>query len=156
MRRIAYANRPPELEMLGLHAALNSMSRRVSQQSGFSIDLKTQNASVLKRLNEQTSTALFRICQEALTNSIRHSGGTKVEIELCCNDDLIILQIEDNGLFDEKTMSWGGGLSNLHGRVKKLGGQFRIFRSNQGSFAMEVQLPHTHEIKRSSMEDTAQ
>ena len=40
---------------------------------------------------------LFRITQEAISNTLRHSNGTKVTVELFNKDDYLLLRIQDNG-----------------------------------------------------------
>ncbi|MEX1062988.1 MAG: ATP-binding protein [Balneolaceae bacterium] len=48
-------------------------------------------------LDEARSTAIFRIFQETLTNILRHSEATEVDIQLRQEDSFIILQVKDNG-----------------------------------------------------------
>lgn len=40
---------------------------------------------------------LFRITQEAISNTLRHSNGTKVTVELFNQEDYLLLRIQDNG-----------------------------------------------------------
>ena len=45
-----------------------------------------------------TEDHLFRITQEAISNTLRHSKGTKVSIELIDTNDYVILRIQDDGV----------------------------------------------------------
>ena len=65
---------------------------------------------------------LFRITQEAISNTLRHSNGTKVTVELFNKDDYLLLRIQDNGKgfnVDEK-LEQSYGLKNMRERALKL------------------------------------
>lgn len=62
---------------------------------------------------------LFRITQEAISNTLRHSNGTKVTVELFNKDDYLLLRIQDNGKgfnVDEK-LEQSYGLKNMRERA---------------------------------------
>ena len=74
-------------------------------------------------------TALFHICQEALANAAKHSQARRVDIRLWTTRDKILLEVADNGKgFDLRKMSitLGHGLSNMHIRARKIGGDVEI------------------------------
>lgn len=75
------------------------------------------------------ATALFHICQEALANVAKHSHAKQVEINLWSTRDRVLLEINDDGQgFDISKMSvtLGHGLSNMHVRARKVGGDVEI------------------------------
>ncbi len=75
------------------------------------------------------STALFHICQEALANVAKHSKAGRVDINLWSTDERVLLEIIDDGKgFDLTRMSTtlGHGLSNMHRRARKVGGDVEI------------------------------
>jgi len=83
----------------------------------------------LVTLPTPNATALFHICQEALANVARHSRAPQVNVHLWTNNDRVILEIADNGRgFDLRKMSvtLGHGLSNMHVRAHKVGGNVEI------------------------------
>jgi signal transduction histidine kinase len=74
-------------------------------------------------------TALFHICQEALANSAKHSQARRADIHLWTTRDRVLLEVTDNGVgFDLRKMSvtLGHGLSNMHVRARKVGGDVEI------------------------------
>ena len=80
------------------------------------------------------STALFHICQEALANVAKHSRAKHVTIHLWTVRDRVLLEVADDGQgFDLSKMSvtLGHGLSNIHVRARKVGGDVEI-TSNPG------------------------
>jgi signal transduction histidine kinase len=83
----------------------------------------------LVNLPTANATALFHICQEALANIAKHSRAGQVNIQLWTTGDRVILEVVDNGKgFDLSKMSvtLGHGLSNMHTRARKVGGDVEI------------------------------
>lgn len=75
------------------------------------------------------STALFHICQEAIANVAKHSNARHVDIRLWTAKERVLMEIVDNGVgFDLQKMSvtLGHGLSNMHIRARKVGGDVEI------------------------------
>jgi signal transduction histidine kinase len=67
------------------------------------------------------------VVQELFTNIIKHSGATKVSLELNRFDDEISLIVEDNGKgFDTTAQAQGIGLQNMQSRIAYLGGHLVI------------------------------
>jgi len=77
----------------------------------------------------QNATTLFHIGQESLANVAKHSGAKETEVHLWVAMDRVLLEVTDNGLgFDLRKMSvtLGHGLSNMHFRARKVGGDVEI------------------------------
>jgi signal transduction histidine kinase len=75
------------------------------------------------------TTALFHICQEALANIAKHAQANQTTIDLWTAPGRVLLEISDNGHgFDLRKMSatLGHGLSNMHTRARKVGGDVEI------------------------------
>lgn len=75
------------------------------------------------------ATALFHICQEALANVAKHSQAKQVDVRLWSVKDRVLLEVADQGQgFDLRKMSvtLGHGLSNMHTRARKVGGDVEI------------------------------
>jgi signal transduction histidine kinase len=83
----------------------------------------------LPSLPSSHATALFHICQEALANAAKHSRARRLDVHLWATKDRMLLEISDNGQgFDLRKMSvtLGHGLSNMHVRARKVGGDVEI------------------------------
>lgn len=83
---------------------------------------------------------LARVTEEALTNIVKHSHATVVEVSLCNIDNMLILKIKDNGVgFDPSTVQAGlhVGLHSMQIRVNRIGGSIRIV-SHPGYTLIEV------------------
>lgn len=95
VRDLALTLRPAQLDALGLKAAMEEHLQKFFNGSG--IDYAAQIETLQPRPQPALETALFRIFQEALTNIVRHSGASFVEIVLARRDGAIELRIVDDG-----------------------------------------------------------
>jgi signal transduction histidine kinase len=79
-------------------------------------------------LPSEVQVAIYRICQEALNNVVKHAGASQVEISLKHEENAIELSICDNGRgFDpEKTVSGHYGLSMMRERAEAIGARLSI------------------------------
>jgi signal transduction histidine kinase len=83
----------------------------------------------LAGLSTSHATALFHICQEALTNVAKHAQASHISVHLWKAPERVLLEISDNGQgFDLRKMSvtLGHGLSNMHTRARRVGGDVEI------------------------------
>ncbi len=83
---------------------------------------------------------LFRCAQEAITNSVRHSGARDVWIRLGEEARRLILRVEDNGRGADRLV-FGNGLRGMRERIEALGGHIEV-RSGKGrGLVVEATLP---------------
>jgi signal transduction histidine kinase len=83
----------------------------------------------LADLPREHSLALFHICREALANVAKHAQARRADISLWTTEDRVMLKVTDDGRgFDLRKMSvtLGHGLSNMHRRARKVGGDVEI------------------------------
>lgn len=135
VRRLATQLRPGVLDDLGLLAALEWQAQEFQTRTGIICDF-TPDVEI-NDLAPEHATALFRICQESLTNVARHAQATQVNIHLWGEDNHLLLEIKDNGrgiTINETTNSRSFGLLGMQERAFLLGGEFQLTgRPNQGT-----------------------
>src|SRR5690349_4752273 len=95
IRRIATELRPGVLDSAGLLAALEWQAHQFEEQTGIRCRVKSALHETI--LNQELNTAFFRIFQETLTNVIRHSNATRVDVNLTEALGDFILEVRDNG-----------------------------------------------------------
>jgi len=85
-------------------------------------------------INVTNKSFLFRVVQEFIQNSLKHSGCSLISIELKQKSDGLSIRVSDDGKgFDiESTHSGGIGLDNMKRRMQMIGGSFNL-RSESGS-----------------------
>ena len=121
-RRIAATLRPPLLDDLGLPAAVDHFLTTFS-----GLECRSDIADH-RCLDDVTALQLFRIVQEAVTNSLRHAGATHLDITGHRREDAYELVIEDDGGgFDPQAIRPGSqGLTNIRERAALAGGSAAI------------------------------
>ena len=95
LRRIASELRPRMLDDLGLSAALESQAQEFENRTGIRCTVILPSKPLT--LDEDRSTAVFRIFQESLTNVTRHAQATRVEAVLSVENGQLIFKVGDNG-----------------------------------------------------------
>jgi signal transduction histidine kinase len=95
VRRISSGLRPEVLDEIGLSAAIEWEAREFQRRSGIRCAVAIDEG--FADPDDERSTALFRICQELLTNVARHARATRVEVELAERHGVFCLRVEDNG-----------------------------------------------------------
>lgn len=124
-KRLSADLRPGVLDDLGLAAAIEWQAQQFEERIGVKCRVVVQEVS----LEPRCATALFRICQEALTNVARHAQATLVELRLTARGRDVVLKVTDNGRgITEHQMSdpHSFGLMGMRERVHPYGGEVKI------------------------------
>lgn len=129
-RRYARGLRPPALDELGLGAAIESHARSLAEMTGLDIDVDAGRGP-RGALSPEAELALYRICQEGLSNVARHADADHAWIRLTWEDDAVVVTIEDDGQgFDVDDVleqeDRGLGLFGMLERADYLGGRVDI------------------------------
>jgi signal transduction histidine kinase len=125
---------PHVLSNFGLASAISAFTTKINQTKAIEIDFKSNMENV--RLENDKEVVIYRAVCELINNSIRHSGASRIEIELNKHEKIITLQFYDNGRGFETSKLYaednkGMGLPNIETRVKTVEGVF-ILESTPG------------------------
>lgn len=124
-RKIATHLRPAIMDHAGLNASLEWQCHEFEKLNG--IPCRFTEAFDDAGIKMEVCTELFRICQETLTNVMRHANATAVSIEIYENDGQMELVINDNGKgFDTKQKTTHLGLVGIRERVHSIDGVLQI------------------------------
>jgi signal transduction histidine kinase len=131
VRRFAQGLRPPTLDDLGLAAAIRGLANDLAESDGIEPEVSVLGQA--RRLAPEEELTLFRIAQEALNNVWRHSGASRVTIQLAFGPDCVRMTVSDNGCgFDaphrtDDLVTIGKlGLIGMDERAQSLGGTLTI------------------------------
>jgi len=130
-----------KLQYLGIVGAVKGFCREFSAQQKVEIDFQTD---ALPALSPDVSLCLFRVLQEALHNSAKHSGVRHFEVRLWGTADEIHLTVKDSGGgFDREQakMSQGLGLVSMEERLKLVNGSFTIETQPRGGVTIHARVP---------------
>ncbi len=130
LKTIIYNLRPKILDELGLAAAVTSLVKLVTDQSGIKGSLNIH--SLNGRLDKKLELFTFRLAQETLNNIIKHSQANEFNLIIQDNTNNLRLIVSDNGSgFDPNSAAnqqepGGFGLLNMKERVESFGGEIKI------------------------------
>ena len=151
LQRLVTGLHPPQLDDLGLLAALRWYGGDVSQRTGIPINIHGEGPR--PHLTSDFRAVVFRIAQEAITNIIRHANASQADINLIYTPTEIFMQIKDDGQgFDVQRILQDGadsaacwGLLGMQERALLIGGTFIIHSEPGQGTCVEVRVPLSRE-----------
>jgi signal transduction histidine kinase/ligand-binding sensor domain-containing protein len=140
IKDIIYALAPPSLERYGLFTGLKNYVGKVNKNIPIRIALKTFGQEVN---NFELNIIVFRIIQELLTNSIKHSFAHNISIHISAFADILNIMYEDDGVgFSYDPLQSGLGLDNIESRIHSVKGTFK-FESGKFGVSYTIDIPIT-------------
>jgi len=131
-----------KLQYLGIAAAMRGFCREFAEQQELEIDFKAHDLP--SPLSPDISLCLFRVLQEALHNSAKHSGVQQFEVRLWGTTDEIHLTVKDSGAgFDREASkeSRGLGLISMEERLKLVKGTLSIDSQPKRGTTIDARVP---------------
>jgi two-component system sensor histidine kinase UhpB len=141
MQRIASDLRPGILDF-GLVAAIGWQAEEFEKQHGITCTFLANRDALA--LDADTSTALFRIFQEAISNVARHARASQVSVRLLTGANSLRMEISDNGCgiaADDHLKPKSFGIRGMTERVKSLGGEMSIEALPNGGSSVKLRIP---------------
>ncbi|MFC5469986.1 histidine kinase [Cohnella suwonensis] len=140
MRALLLHLRPVHLEGKRLAQAIPELVEEMKAKVPVDIAIDLEEDL---HLNKGVENHLFRIVQEALSNTLRHAKATKMDIVLHRRGDAVRLGIRDNGIgFDPQVRKQASyGMTNMEERVNELGGSLNIASAPGKGTRIEIRVP---------------
>src|SRR6266542_2055798 len=87
--------------------------------------------------------AAYRIVQEALTNTVRHSGGSRAVVHVEHREAALVIQVDDDGPVRQGTRvdGSGNGIAGMTERAHAVGGTLEAGPTSEGAFRVRAWLP---------------
>lgn len=141
VRNIINELSPQSLKQYGLQFALKSHVHGLSGQLK-DVEVSLNIADNIPRLDEHAEINVFRICQELISNAVRHSGGNRIHVSMSLSGDSIMLVVSDNGTGMPKDLDTAGhGLGNIKSRVLALNGEISFMPAVPQGTEVKIILP---------------
>jgi len=152
IKRMALELRPSALDDLGLLPALRSLMKRMEKSFDIQVELHVQGAR--RRYSASVETALYRIIQEAMTNTAKYARASKLGIMFEDREKEVVVTVVDDGVgFDvEKALKSGNGLGlfGMRERAQLLGGTLEIRSAQNEGTTVIVRIPLPKEEKENA------
>ncbi|MEH7441294.1 sensor histidine kinase [Bacillus sp. JJ1122] len=139
MRALLLHLRPVALKGKCLQEGIEELLIELKQKVTMNIKWKVEPFPLDKGVEDH----LFRILQESVSNTLRHSKAEQLEVLLIKRDDKVIMRVVDDGLgfkVDE-TKAGSYGLQNMHERAGEIGGTLKIVSVENKGTRLEVKVP---------------
>lgn len=119
-RRLSHELMPAILEDFGLKAALDD----ICNQFQLAIPIRTVYTGLENKIDKYIEVAIYRVVQELMMNVIKHAEATKVKLTLNVNEEIIHIQVHDDGIgFEqEQVLNVGIGLKAIRNKANLLNG----------------------------------
>lgn len=142
IRGVARRLRPPELDELGVRVALEAHARSMTE--GRRMDVRFHGQ--VPALSRESSLALFRIVQEALSNAVLHSGADTIDVNFTTGAGSVVVEVLDDGCgFDlAAALAQTGqslGLFGMHERAGYVQGELSLESGPGRGTRVRVVLP---------------
>ncbi|MEV0619351.1 histidine kinase [Nonomuraea sp. NPDC050404] len=119
-----------EVGVAGLPALVGESGNATLEVSGEAVELPTT-----------VDHAVYRIVQEALTNTRKHAAGARARVRLAYQAELVEVRVDDDGRARSGVTGSGFGLAGMAERVSLCGGEFRAGPSPGGGFTVSARIP---------------
>lgn len=144
MQALAHELHSSKLDILGVATAMRSFCKEFGDQLRMEVVFKSHD--VPSPISSEVSLSLFRVLQEALRNTAKHSGVHRVEVHLWGTTDAIHLTVSDCGVgFDTKTTRDGRGLglTSMQERMKLVNGNLSIESRPMRGTTISARVPNS-------------
>lgn len=149
LRGICRELRPPSLSPFGLEVAIRDHVEKFREQNpGLLIHLNLMRDKQV--ISDRLRLGLFRIYQEAILNVARHAQATEVRVRFYWNEDMIVLEVEDNGRGYEVPRLWVElvreehfGLAGIAEQVESMGGTLEIVSAPENGTLVRTLVPRS-------------
>jgi signal transduction histidine kinase len=120
----------------------DELEKLISEYEGIGISVDLSVNKIGQKIDGAYSKTIYRICQEALTNSLKHGKATEVSIIIKFSEKAINIFIFDNGVGCKNINSENGfGLKAMKQRVDNLKGIIKYGSDGENGFNINVELP---------------
>lgn len=140
IREICFNLMPKTLEKFGLIMAVKELCNSLNKNSDFIC--KINSVENFPRLSSEKEVGVFRIIQEFINNSVKHSKGDQIKINFTFDNSYISVRMQDNGIgFDlQNSENFNGmGLKNMNSRARSYNGNLKITSNSKGtSFNLKI------------------
>jgi signal transduction histidine kinase len=144
-RLVTLLRTPSEDEERSPQPTLERLPELVEQVRRAGLDVTLDVTGTTRPLPATAELNAYRIVQEALTNSLKHSGATTTTVALEFGDDELRVEVCDHGPGrphgDLNHTSAGYGLISMQQRAAMLGGRLETGATPEGGFRVHAQLP---------------
>lgn len=126
IRLLSATMKPPAFSLMTLEQSLDRLISNINRIKKLNFSLSADGLDET-RLNDDQKLMIYRVVQEQLNNIIKYAEATRVTISLCSEDDLVHIELNDDGKgFDNSKLKTGLGFRNIQSRLLIYNGHMKL------------------------------
>lgn len=139
VRHISHNLSPPALSYYGLAAAIEEKASFINNSGQLTITMVNDAGDELKSLSLPAASALYRVLEELINNTIKHAGATQSLIKLSVANNILSVNYSDNGKgMSSSTANSGMGMQNIESRLTVIDAAYVITTAAGHGFSMGI------------------
>jgi signal transduction histidine kinase len=146
VRDLSHTLYPKILDTLGLFAAVKELTAQLGKRAG--LDVVCTLSGEERPLEREIGVALYRCCQESISNVLKHAKASRLAIDVHYGDNEVRLTVEDDGrgfnpraLYDSSGRMMSSGFWTIRQRMADLGGAFSLSTAGGQGTVVEMIVP---------------
>lgn len=147
IRRMSNNLMPAGLKEFGIINAIRKLCNETVEHTDMAVSFKADPSINPKQMTNKCIMYMYRIAQEAITNSVKHAEASAISVNLEKKLNFYILSIADNGKgfkFGATHKYVGNGIYNMRERAYMLGGAFNVHSEIGNGTEVRVKIPVNH------------
>lgn len=141
-RRVIEELRPTLLDNMGLFTALRWLASQRAEQAQLELEMSGLEEDI--QLPAEAAIAVFRTVQEAISNTVKHSGATQLAVDAEVDAGRLTVRVSDNGCGippDAERRSGAHGLKQMRFRMESVGGSLNLHHRAPAGTLVELSMP---------------
>jgi signal transduction histidine kinase len=142
VRTISHNLSPPGLELFGLGYTIDELCYQTQKATGIVVDVEDTSGDAIKALPFASSLSVYRVIQELLNNTLKHSGADMITVKIELLNDTVSLLYRDNGKgIDLQQQSKGMGMGNIESRLSMAKARWTLNSEPGKGMELQITLP---------------
>lgn len=141
LRRVAHNMMPESILKFGLDGAIKEFLQSIYSEN---LNIIYQSYHIENGLNKQLDISVYRIIQELVNNAIKHSNAAEILVQIRKDDQLLLIDVEDNGKgfgYNPDSKESGMGLAGITSRVNYWKGSLNIESDKSSGTSVHIEIP---------------
>lgn len=140
-RNIAHNLSPAILSLYGLSEAVTELADIAGKSGKLEVIIDNQAEEILETLPHHVALGMYRVLEELMTNTLRHSFADTVQISFKAQTDVLTIIYTDNGTgYNEEQIHKGMGLLNISNRLQVIEATHKISTAKGKGFRITITL----------------
>lgn len=144
VRNMSHNLSPSIMNFFGLYSAFEERCSIINRSGKWVIHLTNHTGNAANALGSEASTALYRVLEELINNTVKHAEATRIVVKFEVSDKTLVIEYKDNGKGiapDVLRRNKGIGFQNIESRLKMIRAKYFIKTETDKGFCLLIECP---------------